>query len=218
MAGSEYDFWLLDLDGTIVDVEWAYVRDIFDTLGDRFDRPFTDQEATVLWYGLSESRDAQLRRMGVDRDQFWTVFDALENPDRRAEATYLHEDATMLREIKAPTGIVTHCRPRLTNAVLDQLGIRDWFDVVICCNDDLGWKPNPGPVVRAVKQLDVSFEADQGLLVGDSPCDVGAAWNAGLDAAHVERYSPQTRGHCVLADHRIEDLTDLQASEQVAAD
>jgi len=34
---SEYDFWLLDLDGTLVD-EWSYTREVFDRVGDRLGR------------------------------------------------------------------------------------------------------------------------------------------------------------------------------------
>ncbi len=218
MTATEYDFWVLDLDGTIVDVQWPYVRETFDTLGDRLGRPFSDREATTLWYGLSESRDAYLASLDVDRERFWRVFDDIEDPIRRAEATYLHDDARLLADVEDPCGIVTHCRPRLTNAVLDHLDIRDWFDVVICCNDDLGWKPDPDPVDRAVSQLSHATMSDNGILVGDSPCDIGAAWNAELAAAHVERHSHETRGHCVLADHRIDSFDDLWRSATVAAD
>jgi len=30
MVAREYDYWLLDLDGTLVDVDWAYPRSVFD--------------------------------------------------------------------------------------------------------------------------------------------------------------------------------------------
>jgi phosphoglycolate phosphatase len=38
---------------------------------------------------------------------------------------------------------------------------------------------------------------------------VGAAWNAGLDAIHVERHGHERRGGCVLGDHRVESFDDL---------
>ncbi len=215
MAAGGYDYWLLDLDGTVVDVEWSYIRATFDTLGDRLGRSFTDQEVVTLWYGLNGSRDRWLRAHDLEPPRFWEVFDAIEDPQQRAAATYLHDDAELIGELDAPTGIVTHSRPRLTKAVLQGLDIHDWFDVVICCNDELGWKPDPDPVERAVHQLDVS---GTGIYIGDSLSDIGAAWNAGLDAAHIERHSPQARRHCVLADHRLDTLTNLLPAATTAAD
>ena len=38
MSPPEYDFWILDLDGTLVDVETSYVRDVFDRVGERLGR------------------------------------------------------------------------------------------------------------------------------------------------------------------------------------
>ena len=32
---TAYDFWLFDLDGTLVDAEWSYTREVFDRVGDR---------------------------------------------------------------------------------------------------------------------------------------------------------------------------------------
>ena len=32
---SEYDYWLFDLDGTVVDIEPSYPRSVFDEVGDR---------------------------------------------------------------------------------------------------------------------------------------------------------------------------------------
>jgi len=49
----------------------------------------------------------------------------------------------------------------------------------------------------------------KGVLAGDSAYDIGAAWNAGLDAVHVERHGHERRGGCVLGDYRIESFRDL---------
>lgn len=209
MSTAAYDYWLLDLDGTLVDVEWPYVRWVFDELEGQLGRSFTDEQARRLWYGLNGARDEHLASLGIDRDRFWHAFDDIEDPENRAAASYLHRDAELFEGRSEPVGIVTHCRPRLTKAVLDHLDIRDWFDVVICCNDTLGWKPDPAPVRRAINQLGVGPET--GILIGDSPSDVGAAWNAGLDGAHIERHGPERRGYCVLADYQATSLGQIVA-------
>ncbi|MFC3958093.1 HAD family hydrolase [Halovivax cerinus] len=204
-----YEYWLLDLDGTLVDVEWDYVRDVFDTVGDRLDRPFTDAEAETLWHGLTGSRNRQLDAWNVDPERFWTTFHDVEDPQTRAESTYLYDDAAFVAGLDEPVGLVTHCQSFLTEPILDHLDIRDWFDAVCCCTDETGWKPDPEPVEGVITDLDVETTEGTGVLAGDGACDVGAAWNAGLDAIHVDRHGPHQRGHCVRGDYRVDSFDEL---------
>ncbi|MFB6083477.1 MAG: HAD family hydrolase [Halorientalis sp.] len=218
-----YDFWLLDLDGTLVDVESEYVSGVFEAVGDRLGREFTDREAEIVWHGFGGSRNEQLREWGVDVEEFWEVFHEVENAQARAEHTYLYDDASFVAELDAPVGLVTHCQQYLTDPVLDRLDIRDWFDTVVCCTEAVGWKPDPAPVEKAIADLGVARDGSaadarrSGVLAGDSPHDIGAAWNAGLDGIHVERHGPHRRGQCVLGDRRIESFREL-AGESTAGD
>jgi len=208
----EYDFWLLDLDGTLVDVEWSYTRDVFDRVGDRLGRQFTDREADILWNGLTGSRDYQLREWGVDPAAFWDAFHEEEDPLVRAEQTYLHDDATFVADLEVPVGLVTHCQEFLAEPVLDHLDIHDWFDARLCCTEQTGWKPDPAPVECVMTDLGVGDNGHQGVLAGDGACDVGAAWNAGIDAIHVERVGHDRRGQCVLGDYRVQSFDELPLS------
>lgn len=218
MVTADYDVWLFDLDGTIVDADWSYTREVFDRVGDRLGRTFTDEEARIVWHGLGGARDETLRSWGIDPKAFWPAFHDIEEPQVRAESTYLHDDAArFVAEVDAPIGIVTHCQQFLTDPVLDHLDIRDWFDVVVCCTDDLGWKPDPAPVRHSMQALDVDDDAT-GVLAGDGGSDIGAAWNAGLDAVHVDRLGPDRRGRCILGDYRVESFDELHQSPQLADD
>ncbi|WP_276254534.1 HAD family hydrolase [Halomontanus rarus] len=204
-----YDFWLLDLDGTLIDVEWSYTREVFDAVGDRLGRGFTDREARILWNGLTGSRDRQLREWGIEPASFWEAFHAEEDPLVRAEQTYLHEDAAFVADLEVPVGLVTHCQQFLADPVLDAVGIRDWFDGIVCCTEETGWKPDPGPVRQVMQEIDVAGNGHRGVLAGDGSNDVGAAWNAGLDAIHVERIGHDRRGRCVLGDYRVTSFDEL---------
>ena len=211
-----YDFWLFDLDGTLVDAEWSYTRAVFDRVGDRIGREFTDREAEVIWHGLGGSRDEQLRAWGIDPDPFWTAFHDVEDPAARAAATYLHDDAAdLVSELSAadvPVGVVTHCQEFLAEPVVDRLDIGGWFDAFVSCTPDLGWKPDPRPVYHTIERLGRDpTDPGRGVLVGDGASDIGAAWNAGLDGIHIERHSPTRRGHCVLADRRVSSFAELSA-------
>lgn len=209
MTHREYDFWLFDLDGTLVDTEPSHARRVFDRVGDRIDRAFTDREVEILWHGLGGERNRTLQSWGIAPDEFWAALHEIEDPQVRAEATFLHDDAArLLRNVDGPIGIVTHCQSYLTEPVLDRLDVRDWFDTVVCCTPDVGWKPDPAPVERAIDRLGVD-DPTNGIMVGDGPPDVGAAWNADLDAAHVERHGHERRGLCVPADYRVRTLDEL---------
>ena len=203
-----YDVWLFDLDGTIVDVERDYAMDVIERTGRAMDYSFSDEQALELWYSLGDSPSSQLRRWGLDPVEFWETFHAVEDPEQRVEHTFLYSDASIIADIEAPVGLVTHCQPYLAEPVLDELDIVDWFDVTICCNDDLGWKPDPAPIERAIRELGLSTAAS-GAVVGDSPNDIGAAWNAGLDGIHVERHGHDQRGCCVRADLRLSRCDEL---------
>ena len=212
MVVADYDFHLFDLDGTLVDAEWAYTREVFDRVGERLGRRFSDREAYVLWHGLGGARGETLRGLGVDPDRFWPAFHDVEDPIARAEATYLHDDAARLLDqldsAGQPTGLVTHCQAFLTEPVLDRLDLTDRFDAVVCCTDDTGWKPNPEPLEIAMDAIGADARA-RGYYAGDGESDVGAAWNAGLDAIHVERIGHEGRGRCVRGDRRVTALDEL---------
>jgi phosphoglycolate phosphatase len=215
MVTDAYDVWLLDLDGTLVDVHDGYVQEVVGEVGDRLGHEFTAREARHVWHALGGSADPVLRSADLDPERFWETFHEVEDPVARAEATYLYDDAAFVADLDRPVGLVTHCQRYLTDPVLDALDIRDWFDTVVCCTEKTGWKPDPTPVELALADLGVatnghgSRDRPAGVLAGDGPQDVGAAWNAGLDAIHVERHGHEVRGQCVLGDHRVERFDEL---------
>lgn len=188
MDSSAYDFWLLDLDGTLVDIEQSYIYDVFDEIGERLGVTFTDREAELVWYGIGDARNDLLAEKGIEPELFWDTFHQVEHPEARTEATYLYDDASaFVPELDGPVGVVTHCQEYLTDPVLAKLDIEDWFDTVVCCTDETGWKPDPQPVQQAMRELGVAHNGHVGVLVGDDPQDIGAAQNAGLDSVHVRR-------------------------------
>jgi len=209
MAPPAYDFWLLDLDGTLVDVEPAYKRELLSAVGDRLGVGLTDAEVTRVWRGSTASRRAVLDAKGLTERRFWSAFDAVDDPERRVESTYLYDDAAVVADLDVPTGLVTHCPAPTTDRVLAHLDIRDWFDSVVCCDETVGWKPDPAPIHRA--DADLPLDDGAGVLAGDGPHDIGAAWNAGLDGIHVDRQDAALRGEYVLADRTVRAFTDLLA-------
>ncbi|WP_435062511.1 HAD family hydrolase [Halobaculum sp. EA56] len=220
MVPDAYDFWLFDLDGTLVDAEWSYTREVFDRVGARIGYEFTDRQAELLWHGLAGARDPLLREWGLDPAEFWPAFHAVEDPESRAAATYLHDDAERLladlARLDVPVGVVTHCAEFLARPVVDRLDLGAHFDTFLSCSDETGWKPDPGPLELAMADLGVDPTRGRGVYLGDGDSDVGAAWNAGLDAVHVERHGHEERGRCVRADHRVWSFDELPRANDLA--
>lgn len=181
----EYDFWLLDLDGTIITVEEEYAVSTIQSVLEGMGASVGPDIATRIWYGRAGLRNELLREAGVEPDTFWDAFHRIERPEARAAATRLHDDAHVVPELPAPRGVVTHCQRYLTEPIMAKLEIEPWFDTVVCCSDERGWKPDPTPVKDAIDRLDPS--GDHGVLVGDSLADVQAAHNADIEAVFIDR-------------------------------
>jgi phosphoglycolate phosphatase len=207
---SEYEFWLLDLDGTLVDVETSYVHEVGREVGDRLGVSFSARQSEHLWYGFGDTRERVFTEKGIDPEEFWATFHDVDEPGPRAAATHIYPDAAAFVErLDAPTGLVTHCQTFLTEPILERLGIGDWFDTVICCDDETGWKPDPRPLELAMQELGVAGNGHAGAMVGDDPSDIDAAHNAGLDAIHVDRHDFDRLGGQVADGRRVTALTDL---------
>lgn len=218
---TAYDFWVVDLDGTLVDVTPDYRRSVMAAVGDHINYSFSNQQIERLWHGLGARPSTHLQRWGIDPEEFWSAFHEVEDPVERAAATQLYPDAAVIGAVTQPVGLVTHCQSYLTDRVLAELGIEEWFDTVVCCDDEIGWKPDPQPVERALDGLPVETSPSSGALIGDSSVDVGAAWNTGLDAIHVERHGHNRRGCCIRADQNVTALTeciDEPATQRVSSD
>lgn len=203
MVSPEY--WLLDLDGTLLSVEEDYIHETIGAVGNELGREFTPEENISIWYGRDGLRNDILTSYGIQPSDFWTAFHEIESPKERAAATYLHPDAEMITELSGPRGVVTHCQSYLVNPIFDRLDMHEWFDTVVTCSDALGWKPDPAPLHRAMEQLDVDTEG--GALVGDSVADMQAANAVGLTSILIDRTG---RSELPAADFVIESLEELR--------
>lgn len=83
-----------------------------------------------------------------------------------------------LRAAGHPMAVVTNKPTDAAAAILDQLDLSRFFEVLIGGGSTPFLKPHPEPVLAALRQMDA--EAADALFVGDSENDVGAARAAGL--------------------------------------
>ncbi|MFM8465404.1 MAG: HAD-IA family hydrolase, partial [Burkholderiaceae bacterium] len=82
------------------------------------------------------------------------------------------------REAGVKQAIVTNKESRFTARVLEQHGLADAFDMIICGDSLPVKKPNPAVIDHCLAQMGAS--AGEALFVGDSAIDVATAKSAGV--------------------------------------
>lgn len=111
-------------------------------------------------------------------------------------------------------GLITNKPRRFTLPLLQTLGIDHYFSDVLCGDDLKFKKPHPLPVLTALENLSVN--AEQVIMVGDSISDIKSATAAGVKTVAVTYgYNhglsiTDTRNDC-RADVYIDQITQLLA-------
>ena len=97
---------------------------------------------------------------------------------------------------------------------LDQIGLVDHFETIVCRDDVGSAKPDPASYLAAVKNLGTIV--DQAFALEDSLTGVAAAKSAGLYCVAVP--GPMTKNLSFHnADMRLESLVDMPLTELLAA-
>lgn len=179
---------LIDVDGTLVDSvpDLAYcVDEMMTTLGLE-----PHGEAKVRnWVGNGVERLVRRALTGeldgepdeADFTRAYPVFLEL-YADNTCKRTQLYpgvsEGLDYLQSAGYQLGCVTNKAAQFTLPILEQLGLRDKFGIVVSGDSLPVKKPDPLPLLHAAEQLGVT--AEQSLMLGDSQSDVKAARAAGF--------------------------------------
>ncbi len=143
---------------------------------------------------------------------------------RRAEFAELFKDAVPLpgvedyivaaRESGMRIGIASSSPRRWVHPKLEQLGLADTFDTVVCSDDVGSSKPNPASYLKAIADLGVT--SDEAFALEDSPTGVQGAKNAGLLCVAVPGTLTRDRSYD-HADMRLDSLTDIPLAQLMEA-
>jgi phosphoglycolate phosphatase len=180
---------LIDVDGTLVDSvpDLAYC---VDEMMKQLDMPVRGEARVRHWVGNGVERlvrRALINQLDGEPDEALfqralPLFEALyaENTSQRS-CLYpgVQEALEFLRTCDVHIGCVTNKAAQFTLPILRDLGISDYFEIVICGDTLEKKKPDPMPLLHAAKEMGVSPE--QSLMLGDSMSDVKAARAAGFD-------------------------------------
>ena len=109
------------------------------------------------------------------------VFEALyrENTSKRSGLyAGVKEALDFLKTTGVRLGCVTNKASQFTLPLLQDLGVHDYFEIIICGDMVERKKPDPMPLLQAAEQLET--EAKASMMLGDSMSDVNAARAAGF--------------------------------------
>ena len=208
-----YPTILFDLDGTLIDSIELILESYRHTMRvHRGETPpdqlFIDGLGTPLRVQLKEfcSSDAELDLM-IATYREWN----LANHDRMVTVYpgALHT-VKALKAGGARLGIVTSKNLRGLKRGLDLCGFDGLFDSLVTCDSLAESKPDPAPVLMALKEL--GGTPGEALFVGDSPHDMAAGRRAGTaTAACLWGPFDKTRLAEELPDHWLTSFDDLTA-------
>lgn len=179
---------LIDVDGTLVDSvpDLAYcVDEMMAALG----RPPHGEAKVRNWVGNGVERlvkraltdDLDAEPPAADFERAYPIFlDLYARNTATRSVLYpgVREGLDYLKQAGYPLGCVTNKAEQFTLPLLESLGVRDDFGIVIAGDTLERRKPDPLPLLHAARHFGVAPE--EALMVGDSVSDVKAARAAGF--------------------------------------
>ena len=179
---------LIDLDGTLVDSvpDLAYC---VDAMMERLGRPPHGEAKVRNWVGNGVERLVRRSLIGqlegepdeADFQVAYPIFLELyrDNTSQRSQLfPGIREGLDWLKAAGYRLGCVTNKAAQFTEPLLRNLGVRDYFEIVVSGDTLPRSKPDPLPLLHAAAHF--GAEPAQALMIGDSISDVKAARAAGF--------------------------------------
>ncbi|MDY5679608.1 MAG: HAD family hydrolase [Candidatus Methanomethylophilaceae archaeon] len=188
----EYSLYLFDFDNTLYDTNEG-IREIL-----RHALPMVGVEYDDSMFGefTGLSMDQVFERYVGDwslYDRYKEEFMRIVRSDVYMTGTPFPETERVLRELRnrgRRLGIVSGKMSFKIENLMGRDGMLDMIETIVGYGDTERHKPFPDPIELALSRFDVPKE--DVLYIGDSPNDSGAAINAGIDCAIVNRHNGLT--------------------------
>lgn len=176
---------LFDLDGTIADTNTLIYESFRHTFQAHDILRVTDDEI-YSFFGepLLQSMQRYAPEQAEELVETYRVYNASIHDDMIRHFPGVRDTLIALREMGLELGIVTSKKGEVARRSINALDLTDFFRIIITPEDTPRHKPEPDPVLHAVRLL--GLEPGQCMMVGDSPYDLLAGRAAGALTCGVE--------------------------------
>lgn len=202
---------LYDLDGTLADTRQDIIQSVRFALRELSGPQLTDDEIKecvgtglhALVKKVFRTEDEVLAEKGSQlyREHY---------KQHMLDHTYLYPGARdFLEHFKTRKQAVITNKPNpYSSQILQALGVADYFLAILAGDNGLPFKPDPAAIHHLIGATDVS-EADT-IFIGDSPIDIEAARNAGIEVATLSHgFAPETVLVEAKPDYLVRDFSEL---------
>jgi beta-phosphoglucomutase family hydrolase len=182
----DYAALIFDCDGTLADTMPAHYM-AWTTTMKRYGIDFTEQR----FYALGGVPTKNIVAMLADEAGVALDVDAVAIEKEHAFHEYLHQvgridPVVAIAEAhrgKLPMAVATGTERWSVERVLDQIGIRDWFDFIACADEVAAPKPAPDVYLEAARRIGV--DPARCCVYEDSDLGLEGARRAGMAAVDV---------------------------------
>lgn len=206
---KNYDVYLFDFDGTVVDSFESMVYIFLNAL----ERCGLKGEVDEVLQYSRQPISKTFRDKGGKEENLKGFFDitiGLLNEEVNLYKNKLFPDTVpailALKAKGCKVGIVTSNSYEHVKDILFHLGVDyNLFDVIVGFEATDTHKPEAGPVLKALEILNVDKNKEKVIYIGDSIDDMECAKNAKVDYVLLERHNE----YGDYLDHKIESLMEL---------
>ena len=109
--------------------------------------------------------------------------------------------------------VITNKPNPYSSQILEALGVASYFIAILAGDNDLPFKPDPAAICHLMEETGVTVE--EVLFVGDSPIDVQAARNAGVEVVTLSHgFASEATLREAKPDHIVRDFAELRRLAQ----
>ena len=184
-----YKALIFDLDGTLADtmpVHYKACQIVCNKYGFDFPEDFFYAEAgkptlavfELLMKKLGKDLDGSL--LGIEKEAvFLSLIYEVKPLDLIAEIAVFNKG-------KVPIAIGSGGQRRSVDLTLEAIGMSDYFDIIVSCDDVKKFKPNPETFLKAATQMNVAPK--DCLVFEDGDLGIDAARNGGMMVVDVRQF------------------------------
>lgn len=179
-----YKHIVFDVDGTLIDTEFAVLHSLQDILKDVLGQKFSLKELEFTLGITGENALKQLKVTDIQKTlELWN--EKLElYKDKVVVFEGIKDLLQALTKREYQLGIVTSKTRNEYKVEVTPFELDKYFDIIICADDTSNHKPNPEPLLKYLELSQVDLK--EIIYIGDSVYDYECATSANIDFAFAK--------------------------------